>query len=241
MSQIINKTYYDRRMKFLNKKDIKTETGKSEIKQVKRYLFLIVGLFIMAFGVAFSIKAGLGTSPISSVPYVLSEALPLTVGNITILMHCFFILLQIIILRKKYNPIQLLQLAVAVVFGYMTDFAIWVLSPLECSGYAVEWVFCIIGIFLVAVGVSFEVTANVVTLAGEGLVLAICRVVPVKFGTMKVTFDVSLVVIACILSFVFLHQLIGVREGTAAAAIFVGTISRQLNKPLGKLGNKIFT
>ncbi|MCC8140605.1 MAG: DUF6198 family protein [Lachnospiraceae bacterium] len=208
---------------------------------MKRYLFLIVGLFIMAFGVAFSIKAGLGTSPISSVPYVLSEATPLTVGNITILMHCIFVLLQILILRRKFQPVQLLQLAVAVIFGYMTDFAVWVLSPLTCSGYAMQWVFCLIGIALVATGVSFEVTAHVVTLAGEGLVLAICQVAPVKFGTMKVSFDVSLVVIACILSFVFLHGLYGVREGTVMAAIFVGTISRQINKPLGKLGEKIFS
>lgn len=217
-----------------------TVPGKSAVKQVKRYCFLLVGLFIMAFGVAFSIKAGLGTSPISSVPYVLSEATPLTVGNITIMMHCFFVLLQIAILRRKYKPIQLLQLVVAVAFGYMTDFAVWILSPLQCNGYAMEWIFCVIGIILVAVGVSFEVTANVVTLAGEGLVLAICQVTPVKFGTMKVTFDVTLVIIACILSFIFLHGLYGVREGTVAAAIFVGTISRQINKPLGCFGKKLF-
>lgn len=102
-----------------------------------------------------------------------------------------------------------------------------------------QWVFCVIGIVLVAVGVSFEVTANVVVLAGEGVVLAICQVCPIKFGTMKVIFDVSLVVIASALSLVFLNRLEGVREGTVAAALFVGTISRQLNKPLGKLGEKI--
>ncbi|MCD8366033.1 MAG: DUF6198 family protein [Clostridiales bacterium] len=220
--------------------ELKAEAGNTAVRQAKRYLFLIIGLFIMAFGVAFSIKGGLGTSPISSVPYVLSEAAPLTVGNITILMHCVFVLLQILILRRKYQPIQLLQLVVAVVFGYMTDFGVWVLSPLECNGYAMQWGFCAIGIVLVAVGVSFEVTANVVTLAGEGLVLAICQVTSVKFGTMKVIFDVSLVAIACILSFLFLHGLYGVREGTVAAAVFVGTISRQVNKPLGKFGERIF-
>ncbi len=220
----------------------RTEENKSgeEIRQVRRYLFLLVGLLIMAFGVGFSIKAGLGTSPISSVPYVLSEALPLTVGNVTILMHCVFILLQIVILRRRYQPVQLLQLAVAIAFGYMTDFAVWALGGLECSGYAMQWLFCIVGILLVAVGVSFEVTANVVTLAGEGLVLAICQVAPVKFGTMKVVFDVSLVVTACVLSLLLLHGLYGVREGTIAAALFVGTISRQINKPLGQVGEKIF-
>ncbi|MCD7763376.1 MAG: DUF6198 family protein [Lachnospiraceae bacterium] len=92
---------------------------------------LLIGLFIMAFGVAFSIKAGLGTSPISSVPYVMSLFVPLTVGNITILMHCVFIFLQIVILRKQYELIQLLQLVVAIVFGYLTDFAVWAISPIQ--------------------------------------------------------------------------------------------------------------
>ena len=74
------------------------------IAVVKRYLVLFAGLWIMAFGVAFSIKANLGTSPISSVPYVVSLFAPLTVGNATILMHCVFILIQILLLRTI--PIQ---------------------------------------------------------------------------------------------------------------------------------------
>lgn len=61
---------------------------------LKRYLILLAGLAIMAFGVAFSIKASLGTSPISSVPYVISLFTPLTVGTATILMHCVFIVIQ---------------------------------------------------------------------------------------------------------------------------------------------------
>ena len=206
---------------------------------IKRYLFLAVGLAIMAFGVAFSIKAALGTSPISSLPYVVNLLTPLSVGTATILMHCAFILIQICILRKKFQPVQLMQLPVALVFGYLTDFGIWAIEKIPCQGYLMQWVFCVIGIVLVAVGVSFEATAHVVVLAGEGVVLAICQVCSIKFGTMKVIFDVSLVVIASALSLIFLHQLEGVREGTVAAALFVGTIARQLNKPLGKLGEKI--
>ena len=206
---------------------------------LKRYLFLALGLAVMAFGVAFSIKAALGTSPISSLPYVVSLFTPLSVGTATILMHCVFILLQICILRKKFQPVQLMQLPVALVFGYLTDFGIWAIEGLPCQGYWMQWIFCVIGIVLVAVGVSCEVTANVVVLAGEGVVLAICQVCPIQFGTMKVIFDVSLVALACALSFLFLGRLEGVREGTIAAALFVGILSRQLNKPLGKLGEKI--
>lgn len=202
---------------------------------LKRYLLLLVGLSIMAFGVAFSIKASLGTSPISSVPYVVSLFTPLTVGTATITMHCVFILLQILILRKNYHPIQLMQLPVAFFFGYLTDFGVWAVQGISCNTYWQQWIVCIIGILLVAVGVSFEVKAGVVVLAGEGVVLAICKVLPkVKFGYMKVGFDVTLVVIACVLSIVFTGRLQGVREGTVAAALLVGLIAKQLGKLLAR-------
>ena len=199
----------------------------------KRYLLLLVGLSIMAFGVAFSIKASLGTSPISSVPYVVSLFAPLTVGTATIVMHCVFILLQILILRRNYHPIQLMQLPVAVFFGYLTDFGVWAVRGIHCSTYWQQWIVCLIGILLVAAGVSLEVKAGVAVLAGEGVVLAICKVLPkIKFGYMKVGFDVTLVVIACILSFTFTGHLQGVREGTVAAALLVGLIAKQIGKLL---------
>lgn len=199
----------------------------------KRYLLLLAGLSIMAFGVAFSIKASLGTSPISSVPYVVSLFAPLTVGTATIVMHCVFILLQILILRRTYHPIQLMQLPVAVFFGYLTDFGVWAVRGIHCSTYWQQWIVCLIGILLVAAGVSLEVKAGVVVLAGEGVVLAICKVLPkIKFGYMKVGFDVTLVVIACILSFTFTGHLQGVREGTVAAALLVGLIAKQIGKLL---------
>ncbi len=209
--------------------------NKLPIYILKRYLLLLVGLSIMAFGVAFSIKASLGTSPISSVPYVVSLFTPLTVGTATITMHCVFILLQILILRKNYHPIQLMQLPVAFFFGYLTDFGVWAVQGITCNTYWQQWIVCLIGILLVAVGVSFEVKAGVVVLAGEGVVLAICKVLPkVKFGYMKVGFDVTLVVIACVLSTVFTGRLQGVREGTVAAALLVGLIAKQLGKLLAR-------
>lgn len=197
---------------------------------LERYIVLLIGLTIMAFGVAFSIKANLGTSPISSVPYAVSTFAPLTVGTATIVMHCVFILTQILILRKRYQLIQLMQLPVAIFFGYLTDFGIWAVQKISCPAYWQQWIVCLIGILLVAVGVSLEVKAGVVVLAGEGVVLAICQKVPVKFGYMKVGFDVALVVIACILSLAFTGQIQGVREGTLAAALLVGLIAKQLGK-----------
>lgn len=199
---------------------------------VRRCLVLTAGLLIMAFGVAFSIKAGLGTSPISSLPYVLSLFAPLTVGTATIALHITLILLQILLLRRRYDPVQLLQLPVALVFGSLCDLAVWVLRDLTVESYPARWVLCLVGILLVGMGVSFEVTANVVTLAGEGMVLAVCKVFPISFGNAKIAFDVTLVVIAGVLSLIFLGGLYGVREGTVAAAFCVGLAARQINRPM---------
>jgi uncharacterized membrane protein YczE len=193
----------------------------------------------MAFGIAFSIKATLGTSPISSVPYVLGEISGLTVGTTTIIIHCIFILLQILLLRKNFQLFQLSQFLVALVFGGITDFAVFCIKNLTANSYLAQWGFCVVGIVLVGIGVSLEVEANFTVVAGEGLVLAITKVFHTKFGNTKIAFDVSLVLIATILSFAFLGKIVGVREGTLASALLVGQVSKFCIKHYGKLGNWI--
>ncbi len=213
-------------------KQIPKSSRYSYAELLKRTVYLCAGLFLMAFGVAFSIKANLGTSPISSVPYVVSLFSTLTVGNLTILLHCILIAMQILILRNDYRPTQLLQLLIAVIFGYLTDFAIWVLQEITYTAYWQQWLLCMTGIIVLATGVSIEVNAKLVPLAGEGFSLAMCQKLPIKFSTMKILCDVGLVLTACILSFLFLGRLEGVREGTIAAAVLVGVIVRYINKPM---------
>ena len=190
---------------------------------VRRYGLLGLGLLITAFGIAFSIQAGLGTSPISSLPYVVSLLTPLSVGTATICLHGVLILLQLLILRRRYDPVQLLQLPVALVFGYLTDLGVWVIQGIPVPSYGVRWLLCLAGVFLVGVGVALE---------GEGFVLAVCRVTPFPFGNLKVAFDVLLVGVASLLSLLCLHGLYGVREGTLAAALGVGLIAKRLQPPL---------
>ena len=204
---------------------------------VLRFVFLCLGLTIMAFGVAFSIKADLGISPISTVPYVTSLISGLSVGTTTIIMNFLFVLIQIAILRRQYDWFQLLQFPAAIVFGTMIDVAEYLLQGIQVSNYLEEWLFCIIGIVLIALGISVEVIANLVTTAGEGIVLAICKVAPVKFGNMKMGFDITLVCISVVLSLVFLGGVEGVREGTLAAMIFVGQITKVTNKWMKRVGD----
>ena len=122
----------------------------------KRTVLLSIGMIIMAIGVAFSIKAELGTSSISSVPYVTSVISGLSVGVTTIIINCLFIIAQILILRKRYNWFQLLQLPAVVLFGVMIDVAGIMLKPIPVSNYFEQWVLCIIGILLVGFGLALK-------------------------------------------------------------------------------------
>ena len=204
-------------------------------RPVRRVLLLCSGLCVMAFGVAFSIKAQLGTSPISSVPYATSAISGLSVGTTTIIMNFLFVLIQIAILRRRYDWFQLLQFPAAIVFGLTIDAAETALAGLTAGNYPIQWLLCGVGIVLIAFDISMEVTAGLVTTAGEGIVLAICQVAPIKFSTMKVLFDITLVCLSLVLAMVFLGHPEGVREGTLAAAVCVGLVTRQTNKLMKKV------
>lgn len=197
-----------------------------------RLILLCAGLCIMALGVAFSIKAALGTSPISSFPYVTSYISGLSVGTTTIIINTFLVLIQIPILRSRYQWFQLLQLPAVILFGLMIDVCGVLIQEITYANYLQQWILCITGILLVGLGVSIEVTAGLVTTAGEGVVLAVCQVLPVRFSTMKIIFDVTLVCISIVVSLVFVGRLEGVREGTIAAAVCVGLVTRQCQKPM---------
>lgn len=71
------------------------------MNKIKRYLVFVIGLFINSLGVSLITKASLGTSPISSIPYVLSLKLPFTLGEFTIFFSVFLIILQAIDSAEK--------------------------------------------------------------------------------------------------------------------------------------------
>lgn len=203
---------------------------------IKRYTLLIVALFIIAMGTALAAKAQLGTTPISSIPLVLSLGLPWSMGKITIAIQITFVVLQILILQRGYQPVQLLQLVAGFAFGYFTDFALNLMSCMQIHSYFVQWLVCIVSILIVALGVSLEMKANVVMLAGEGLVKAIAQKTHKDFGKIKIYFDSALVIISVIASVCMFNKLNGVREGTIASALLVGNAVSYYNKKLNSIG-----
>ena len=210
------------------------------MEKLKRYLIFLVGLFVNSLGVSLITKANLGTSPISSIPYVLSLNFPFTLGNFTIFFSIFLIVLQLIILRKNFKLEHILQIPVSIIFGYFIDLTMILFSWVNPEAYVMKIVYLLIGCLILGVGVYMEVLADVVMLPGESFVRAIVLTWKTNFGTTKIFFDVSMAVIAAVLSFVFAGRLDGVREGTVIAALLVGFIARLIGKKLAFLKDMIF-
>lgn len=207
----------------------------------KRYITFIIGLFINSLGVAIITKALLGTSPISAIPYVLSLNFDFTLGNFTIVFSLLLILLQVLILRKRFKLIHLLQIPVSILFGYFIDLCMFLLFFVNPTNYIISLLTLIIGCIVLGIGVYLEMLADVIMLPGESFVRSIVIVFKTEFGITKICFDVSLAVIAVILSLILAHKVDGVREGTIIAALLVGFIARLINKLFPNLSQKLFT
>ncbi len=211
------------------------------MKKLKRYLVFLIGLFINSLGVSLITKADLGTSPISSIPYVLSLNFPFTLGEFTIIFSLVLIFIQLLILRKNFKAEHLLQIPISILFGYFIDLTMDMLFFVHPETYGSSLIYLLIGCLILGFGVYTEVLANVAMLPGESFVRAVSSTWKTDFGITKIAFDVSLTVIAAALSFGFAHRLDGVREGTILAALLVGFIARLFGRKLAFLADLLFT
>lgn len=213
------------------------EATRSRKELFRRYVVFIIALFVIAFGTSLSIRANLGSSPISCPPYVLSLVPSATwsMGVYVICMHIFFILSQILLLRKNYQIIQLLQIVVSLLFGVYTDLTMWMTIPFQFDstvfGYILRFIQLCVGGGLLAYGIALEVKCDVLMLAGEGFPLAIAKVVNADFGKVKMFSDTGLVLVGIVFCFVFFGswhwEMIGV--GTLFSMFYVGYMVRRLS------------
>lgn len=215
-------------------------SGLSRRKLLFRAAIYLIGLFLVAMGVAFSIKSSLGISPASSLPYVFSLAASWPLRLTVTIVYAFLVLLQWLILGKRFHWRNVFQVLFAVIFGYFCDLSVLILGNLSCSSYFGRLALLSVSIVLISLGVTLYVGAKLLPLPVEGLALALSSVSKkVKFPVFKIIIDASLVLSAAALSLIAFGTVEGVREGTVLSALAVGFVVRLLQKPLTPLIDKI--
>ena len=198
---------------------------------VKHYALFLAGLFIASMGVAFSTKAGLGTSPVASGPYSVSLVSPLlSFGGWLNLLSLVQIIVQVVVLKGKCNYIEIaIQTVLAFVYGYLTDFSCWLIRDVFVAGYPMQFVFMLLGCVILALGIWIQFKGGVAMLPGEAMNRAVSKVTGRKYENVKIFFDVFYIAIAALICLVFLGELKGVREGSIIAALAVGSLIKLFN------------
>ncbi len=198
---------------------------------IYRILVYALGLLFLAFSVAFAINSNLGISPVNSLPYVISLVSGAKMSTCVICVFAAYILLQIALLRKKFKWYNIFQIVFSTLFGYFTDFAKWVLGDFCIPTYFGQLAMLLISIVLIAIGISLYVDAQLIPMPSEGLTLAFTQIFPrIQFHHMKIIQDCVTVGTSVALSFIFLHKLEGVREGTVISALLVGMVIAFMQK-----------
>ena len=202
----------------------------------ERYLLLLVGLFVASLGVAFAAKAGLGTSPVSSIPLTLSMICPfLSFGAYMTLMSLAQVLVQVIVQKGRCHYGQIaVQVVIAFVFGSLTDFSCWLIRALQAEHYPVRFLQMLAGCFLLALGIWIQLKGNAAMLPGEAMNRAISSVTGIRHGNVKVITDVLYIAAAAVISLVFLGGLMGVREGSIINAVLTGNIIKLYERIWGR-------
>ena len=194
----------------------------------------------MTIGIALSVRSDLGVSPVSSVPYTMTVVWGVEMGLATFLFHIVLVLIQILLLRRKFKIKNLFQIAVGVVFGLFTTLCnnLVMLIPIPDS-LPFRIAMLAVSIIVVAVGLFLYVPADIMPLAGEGTILAVSEITGFKFSNVKVGFDVSLSVISLVTCLIAVHGMGSVGVGTVVSAVLTGLVLGVITKVLGEKRDRL--
>lgn len=193
-----------------------------------------VGVMVAGFGVALSTQAGLGATPISSVPWVLTFVTPLSYGTLTLIINVFFVLAQVVILRRRFPIFQFLQIPATALFGLCIDLGMWLSRPFVTEVYVLQVAMLGVGAAVLAVGILLQVRSEFLCIPGDALVKVASREFGLPLSRLKITLDGSLTLVALVTSALSLGRIEGVREGTILSVFLGGTFIGLFSKILPK-------
>ena len=203
-----------------------------------RCLLLVWGMLVATAGIVFITRAGLGTTPISTVPFTVGEITGLTFGEATFAVNILFVLVQWALLRSRFHYSSFFQIPIVSVFSWFIDLHMGWTAWIGDDPYVVRFLWGLLGNLFLAFGIYWQVASKTIVQPGEGMVLAFSVVLRKSFGTVKVWNDVTLVLLAAVLGFVCLGHVVGVREGTVVSAFLVGFLIKGIAALRTKWGAK---
>ncbi|MEG1641556.1 MAG: DUF6198 family protein [Synergistaceae bacterium] len=194
---------------------------------LRKLVCYLAGLFLIAVGINVSKTGGLGISPVSATPYALEVIWGIELGRATAIVLVFLVFVQMLLLRKNYKVIQLLQFFTLFVLSFFVTYTsrkfllCWLPLP---SNYIISLLYTVLSSVIIGVGVSFYLIPKWIPMPPEGLAVAITQTgkKSIPIHTAKNIVDLSMVTVAIVLSLIMTGKVVAVREGTIIVALLVG-------------------
>lgn len=191
------------------------------MKKIYRVIVYICGLIVLALGVILSTKTDLGVSPIVSIPYCISKIWNINLGDATACIYILYVVGQIVVLKKRFRPFQLLQIPVTVFFSQIINLFNSIIS-ISSNNLVINLSLLIFGILFTGLGASMTILTNILPISPDGFVQAVSERTGIKLGLVKNILDASCVIITLIIGYVFAMKIVGIGVGTLLAVIGVG-------------------
>jgi len=188
-------------------------------------ILFLSGLILISLSIALMVKADLGISVASSVPYVISLRFPaLSFGTWSYLVQGVLVATLVLIVRKV-RLAYLLSFGVSVVFGILLDvFGLW-LAPLVLSGHMARGVLFVASLFLISLGIACFVASRLPLLPYDLFVKELAAHTSKSFRLCKTLFDLSCLTFSVLFLLVFVRRLSGIGIGSLLSALLLGSLS----------------
>lgn len=208
---------------------------------LKRYGLFLVSVWVIGLGISMITQSQLGTTAVTSLPFVFSAIFPWSLGTFTMLANILWVVLQLIILQKDFEKKQYLQFLVGPLLGLSIDFNGLLFQPFQTSPYIARLVFVLIGCLILAFGIFLQLSSQTIYNPTEGIVNALATTFKKPFGKVKFLFDTGLIAASIILSLIVLGNISGIREGTILSAFLIGPFTTFFKNRFGAFFSSVLT
>lgn len=187
-------------------------------------LFISLNIVITGIGASLGIKAAVGIGAWDALSQSLSTVIGMKIGTFSMLLNISCVLIQILMLGKRFNPIKFLQVFVAVLLGYVVNFMYYeVFSNLNIDSYFINLGVYVISLLIIVVGVANIMAMNFTSFPLEGACLVVSDRFKLNFGKVRQWVDIISIIIALVVAFIFKDD-ITVGVGTVIGMLLFGPL-----------------
>ena len=204
---------------------------------ILRLVIFFVGLAVLSLGIDLNTKTQLGISPINSVPFNVHQLTGLPLWVCVYAFYLIFILMQWVLLRRDFHPVQFFQLGTSFVNSILIQFFDDRI-PLMTTPVS-QYLVLALAIVLTALGISMTAGMKLIPNPGEGAAGAIATALKKDFGFGKNVLDLGCVVLSVIITLVFCRRVVNIGIGTVLSMLLTGRVVKLFSGVTARVYEKV--